>query len=329
MSQPADNWPLVGSARREVFISHAVEDVDIAFRVAANLRRYLDLEVHVDESFLRPTQSWRSEIESRIDNSELLIVLQSRVVEGGLAPGVLDEIERAQARNIPVVIGCIRGRRPAGSEQAIDFGEDGGRIDAMWSVAKFLLSESHPFRVLGLDSIHADAASASRVLGTAERMAARAVKVSIFGHTMKNWLGDYGNAIRHTSASIEMTFPASDAIGMDLLVAGHRNGRAVVREIERAKASALELEAEFEQSDPGKFRCFCVPVKPILSYTCLDLDTPRGIFVIDYQSYLVGSDNRPKMIIQGRDTVLFKHFARLKQAIDAISIPLRDERNEK
>jgi hypothetical protein len=318
------DWPRVRAASRKVFIAHASEDTDIAFNVASLLKRYLDVDPHVEQGFLRAGIDWTSQVERTVRDSEVVIVLQSRVVAAESAEGVLAEVKLARALNIPLILGCIRGFRPSGHEQYVDFGEDGRRVEGVWGLAKYLLSESHQFRSLGLDSIHIDAAEAATVLGTPEQMANRAAEIVVFGHTMKQWLGDYGNAIRHGNAFVSMYFPAASAVGIELLVASHRNGAQVLQQIARAKQDALTLEKEL--ADPSRFRCFTVPVKPMFSATAVDPARPDAFMVVDHYSFRVGAPGRPKLIVQGTSTPLFQYYWSTLQALIADAEPLTAER---
>ena len=305
---------------RHVFISHASEDVDIAFNVAALLKRYLDINAHVDQFFLRAGNRWRPEIADKISSSELLIVLRSRIVESNTAPGVTDEVSFAEQRNIPVVFGRIRGLGPSEVFHEIDFGEDGTRVGAAWDLAKYLLSESHPFRVLGLGAVSIGTATISATLGDPEAIASRDGKITVLGHTMKQWLGNYGNAIRHARSSIRMFFPAADATGMDLLIASHRNGSLVLDEINKAKRAALALEREI--ADPDSFSTFVVPVKPMFSATIVEPVGAESVIVIDPYSYKVGAELRPKYIVRGRHTALFLYYSEVVQNVISSARPL-------
>ncbi|SEG89404.1 TIR domain-containing protein [Thermomonospora echinospora] len=317
------NWRRENLAHRRVFISHASEDTDIAFNVAALIKRYLDLDPQVDQGFLRPGTDWSAEITRRVGKSELVIVLLSRVVAGELAKGVEDEIKLAQSLNIPIVFGRIRGYRSSMRHQVIDFGEDGRRVDGIWDLAKYLLSESHQFRVLGLDSLYVNPSATGAVLGSPEDIANQAAEISILGHTMKKWLGDYGNAIRHGKASISMYFPAVDAIGMDLLVATHRNGTQVLEQIARAKRHALAIEEELD--DPAKFSCYAVRIKPMFSAMIVDRAQHNAFIVADHYSLARGAEGRPNLVIHGSSTPLFEYYSSAFDRVIADAYPLKQE----
>lgn len=306
-----------------MFISHASEDTDIAFNVAWMLRRYLDLDAHVDRGFLRPGANWRAEIETRIRSSELLIVLLSRVVGGDAADGVTEEVELARSLNIPVIFGRIRNYPADFPVQHVDFGEDGRRIDGVWELAKFLLSESHRFRALGLDSLHLDATGVTGLMGSPESISMSARRVLVLGHTMKEWLGDYGNAIRHGTASISMYFPARSAVGLDLLYATHRSGSRIDEQIARSKSEALLLEREID--DAARFRCFVIPVKPMFSATVIDPEDHDARVIIDHYSFQVGARDRPKFVVRGSATPLFQYYWKVVQNLTARALPLRSD----
>ncbi|UOX90408.1 toll/interleukin-1 receptor domain-containing protein [Amycolatopsis sp. FBCC-B4732] len=320
--QEVSSWlqPLSSDAR-QVFISHAAEDVEIAFKVAALLKRYLDINAYVDQSFLRVGSKWRPDIEGKIKSSEVVIVLRSRVVAAEASPGVINEVEYARQMNIPVVFGAIRGAKLSDVHHEIDFGEDGSRVGAVWDLAKFLLSESHPYRALGLGSVCVGTASVSATLGDPEIIASREGMITVLGHTMKQWLGNYGNAIRHARSKIRMYFPATDAIGMDLLIASHRNEHLVLSEIEKSKAAALELQVEID--DPEKFAAYLVPVKPMFSATIVEPSGAEAVIVVDPYSFKVGAELRPKFIVRGKHTDLFSYYHKVVSNIIAKSEPLR------
>jgi hypothetical protein len=189
----------------------------------------------------------------------------------------------------------------------VDFGEDGRRVEGAWAVARFLLSESHQFRAIGLDSVQLGGSEAIAALGSPEEIATQADEIDILGHTMKLWLGDYASAIRHGSARIRMYFPAADAIGLDLLVASHRIGPKVIDEIARAKQVALEVRAEI--GDPDRFQCFELPVKPMFSATVVNRARPDAFMVVDHYAFRVGAQKRPKLIVQGAQTPLFRYYS--------------------
>jgi hypothetical protein len=296
----------------------------MAFNVASMLNRYLDLDSHVDRAFLRSGTNWRAEIARRIRHSELVIVLLSRVVGGDLAEGVAEEVDLARTLNVPVIFGCIRGYKPELQFQHIDFGEDGRRIEGVWDLAKFLLTESHKFRTLGMDSLHLEASGVTALMGNPERLASRAGRVLVLGHTMKEWLGDYGNAIRHGKASVAMYFPAATAIGLDLLCATHRSGDRIREQIARAKQEALAIEREL--GDAARFQCFVIPVKPMFSATVIDPETYDAHIIIDHYSYHVGAGARPKLVVRGSSTPLFTHYWKAVQDLTAQATPLESER---
>ncbi len=306
-----------------MFISHASEDTDIAFNVAWMLRRYLDLDSYVDRGFLRLGTNWREEIQDRIRSSELLIVLLSRVVGGELSDGVTEEVELARSLNIPIIFGCIRNYKANLPVQHVDFGEDGRRIDGVWDLAKFLLSESHRFRVLGMDSLHLEAGGITTLMGNPESITMNARRVLVLGHTMKEWLGDYGNAIRHGRSSISMYFPARAATGLDLLYATHRSGDRIGEQIARAKSEALMLEREVD--DPARFQCFVIPVKPMFSATVIDPEDYDARIIIDHYSYQIGARERPKLVVRGSSTPLFNYYWKVVQSLTARALPLGED----
>lgn len=318
-----EDWPRVRSFTRRVFISHASEDAEIAFNVASMLKRHLDLDPFVDEGSLRFGADWTARMLSVIQGAELLILLESRMVAGDLADGVRTEVELARALNIPIVIGTIRGYRHEGVEPHVDFGHDGRRVDGVWGIARYLLSESHQFRALGLDSIQLNSAAAASVLGTPESMATRAEEILVLGHTMKLWLGDYANPIRHATAKISMYFPAREAIGLELLSTSHRIGRRVLDQIARTKQDALAVQEEI--GDPDRFQCFVVPVKPMLSATVVNPDQNDSFIVVDHYLHMVGAEGRPKLILQGARTPLYELYWRCFQSIIETARPLAEE----
>jgi hypothetical protein len=309
--------------KRRVFISHASEDTEIAFNVAASIKRHLDIDPEVDQGFLRPGVDWAAEIRRRVGRSELIIVLVSRVVANELALGVQNEINLALSLNVPVLFGYIRGYHSSTHAQYVDFGEDGTRVQGIWDLAKFIISESHQFRTLGLDSVYIDPSATSSILGSSEQIATKASEISILGHTMKKWLGDYGNAIRHGRAAISMYFPAHDAIGIDLLVATHRNGPQVLGQIALAKSRALALEKEI--NDPGHFRCYVVPVKPMFSAMLVDRTKHDAFIVADHYSVARGAERRPNLVIHGSSTPLFEYYADAFDKITEKAYPLEQD----
>jgi hypothetical protein len=308
---------------RSVFISHASEDTEIAFNVAAMLKRYLDLDSHVDRGFLRSGVDWTAEIKRKMRESEVVLVLLSRVVAGELAAGVREEVELAQSLNIPILFGTIRGYSARMEFQFVDFGEDGRRVEGVWELAKFLISESHHFRVLGIESFYVDASRINLLFGSPEKIASLASDVFILGHTMKQWLGDYGNAIRHCRASVTMYFPARNAVGLELLSNTHRSGDRILQQIERAKHEALALEREL--NDSSRFQCFAIPVKPMFSTTVVDPTRHDAYMIIDHYSFKVGAEDRPKFVVRGSETPMFKYYWKVFEELVEHAAPLESD----
>lgn len=297
------------SFSRPIFISHAEEDSDIAHAVAQNLHRRLTPKLHLDKYFLTAGAQWKDKIEAELKSSELLILLVSRVIAGGLAPGVVDELNLAAKYNIPVVVGLIRNL-PVPDRfkdfQVVNFGERGDREEAMWEIARFLLINSSPFAPLGFSGVFFSRDEASAVVGTTEQIAQEAKSVIVIGHTLKAWLSDYASAIRSASAGIDFYIPSDSDLGMPLLEEVNRAGPRILKSIQETRRELIEIIREIGAAP--RVRCFHLRVKPMFSVMAIDIDLPAGCIVVDNYLYRVSSENRPRMLLRGPGTPLFQLY---------------------
>lgn len=309
---------------RKVFISHAEEDSEIAHNISFALKKRLNVDVSLDKYFLLAGDRWKNTIYEEINASELVIVLESRLVSAKIASGVVDEIELAKELGVPVILGMIRGHKVLHESnfQIIDFGKDGKNEDAVFEIAKFLLIRSQPFAPMGLAAITASKEEASKIHGNTPTIATTAENVYVIGHTLKSWLEDYGNHIRFGKAKIRLYLPSKKDPCINYLQVIHTNGKRIVEEIVSAKKRAIALNNE-EGFEKDKLECYVLKVKPMFSLMAVDIDKPYGFFTIDNYLSKVSSENRPKLIIYRKDSHLFKLFEKILNDLIENSTPLK------
>lgn len=306
---------------RPVFISHAEEDSEIAFSVAAVLRRRLTAEINLDKFFLTAGAKWKERIEDRIRSSEVLIVLISRITSNSIAPGVEYELELASRYNIPVIFGLIRGSAvPDRYEdyQFVDFGERGDREEAAWDIARALLLNSSPFAPLGLSEVFATGRDADSKLKSTTEVATSANSVIVVGHTLQAWLANYQAPLREATAEVHLYIPADDSPGNALLDASHRRGSAIRTSILETHARLLDLVRELGPDSCVK--CYTLPVKPMFSLTAVDVDSPVGMIIVDHYLYKISSGMRPRMILRGPSTPIYSMYRIMLAQLTASAI---------
>ncbi len=308
--------------KRKIFISHAEEDSDIALNIAALLKAKLNIEVSIDKYFLIAGDNWKLKIENEIKDSELLIVLESRIVAATLAPGVEKEIEIAKIHFIPVIIGLIRNYHQGINEkdfQIVDFGKDGKNEDAVFEIAKLLLSKSHPFVSSGLAALSVDKSASIEIHKKISFISTHAQEIYIIGQTFKSWLlEDYGNNIRHSTANIKLYMPAKKDVSLKHLSLIHKNGEGILIEIQNAKKRALELTKE----NKFKLEAYILKVKPMFSMIAVDINKPNGFFSIDHYLTQIPGEDRPKLIIYKSGSRLFELYKTILFQIIKDAVPL-------
>jgi hypothetical protein len=312
------------SFARRIFLSHAEEDSEIAHNVEQLLKRKLGVDVRLDKLFLDPGDTWRSKISMELKNSELFILLHSRTA--AIAPGVQDELSEARRLGLPVIVGVIRNHRPTpplSDYQLIDFGKNGQSEEAACQVARFLLNRSHPFAPIGLLAVHKNKSDAIKIHGCTESLAKKAKRIVVFGHSFKEWLGDYGSWIAQGKARVELYFPASNAIGMDLLKATHHTGRKITEAIESRKTDALTVSKELQKKGKGdKLACYEIPMKPMFSAMAVDPEEEKGFITVDHFLVRVSSENRPKLDLFRQESPLFRMYWQILEELIHTAKPL-------
>jgi hypothetical protein len=311
------------SFTRPIFISHADEDSDIAHSVAQILMRRLTATVRLDKYFLSAGEKWRERIATHVLESELLILLSSRITANHLAPGVEEELRLASMFDVPVVVGLIRNQSiPEAFQdyQVINFGERGEREEAAWEVARFLLLHSSPFAPLGIAGVFKSKDGAAGAIGSTEDIANSSTSVIVIGHTLKAWLSNYGAALIEGTAEISLYVPASSDPGLQLLSATHKRGPDIVRGIAATRSALADLMKH--GSLAGRVRCYELPVKPMFSITGIDIDMPHGSIVVDHYLYHVPSERRPHVLLRGTHTPLYKLYREQIRLLTATATPL-------
>jgi hypothetical protein len=296
--------------RRKVFISHADEDSDIAHNIAFLIKKTLNVDVALDKYFLYAGDDWKAKIKHELRSSEIVIVLESRIVAASLAKGVVEEIEMAEKYNIPVFFGLIRRQiheLKGKNYQVIDFGKDGKNEEAVNEIARILIGKTHPFMNIGLAALVLNKHDASQVHGNTNEISKNAKEVYVIGHTLKSWLHDYGNLIRYGNAKIKIYFPSKKDISLKHLSLIHKNGDKILPEIANAKKRAIELNFE-PGFDKDKLECYVLKIKPMFSIMGVDLSEPHGFITVDNYLVKISSDERPKMIIYKAESPLFELF---------------------
>lgn len=308
--------------KRSVFISHAEEDSDIALNIAALLKAKLNIEVALDKYFLLAGDNWKHKIENELKNSELLIVLESRIVAATLAPGVKQEIELSKKHRVPIIIGTIRNYQQGLNEkdlQIVDFGKDGKNEDAVFEIAKLMLSKTHPFVSSGLAALSIDKLAASEIHKKINYISTHAEEIYIIGQTFKSWLlEDYGNNIRYSSANIKLYMPSKKDVSLKHLCLIHKNGDGILNEIHNTKKRALELAKE----NKYKFESYILKVKPMFSMIAVDINKPNGFFSIDHYLIKIPSEDRPKLIIYKNGSPLFELYKTVLFQLTKDAVPL-------
>ncbi|SDT92821.1 toll/interleukin-1 receptor domain-containing protein [Desulfobacula phenolica] len=310
---------------RRLYISYASEDLFIAQNVANLLKNCLNIEILLDKYFLNPGDQWATTIEKNIKKSEAVIILISRLVSQNGAAGILEEERLALRFNIPVIKGVIRLQHSIlndDNHQVIDFGENGDKVSAAWEVARFLLNKSNPFCSLGLAGFYKNKEDAIIAYGTTEEIADSSKKVIVIGHTLKAWFGDYENIIRYGQAQVKVYFPAKNDAGLKLLAETHRSGKRIYKDIKKAKKKAISLYREI--NNPDIFQCFELKTKPMFSAMAVDLEDDHGYISVDHYLYKISSENRPRILIKGHDSPLFKLYAGVIRNIIKKAKPLEN-----
>lgn len=311
------------SFTRSIFISHADEDTDIAHSVAQILTRRLTATVKLDKYFLTAGDKWRERIATNVRESELMILLSSRITANQLAAGVEEELRLASEFNVPVVVGLIRNQSiPEAFQdyQVVNFGERGERDDAAWEIARFLLLHSSPFAPLGIAGVFKTKDGAAGTIGSTEDIANSSSSVLVIGHTLKAWLSNYAAALIEGTAQISLYVPAPSDPGLQLLSATHKRGPDIVKGIASTRSALAELIRN--GSIASRVRCYELPVKPMFSITAIDVDTPHGSIIVDHYLYHVASERRPHVLLRGPHTPLYKLYREQIRLLTAAATPL-------
>jgi len=302
---------------RRVFISHAEEDTEIAQNISNLLKNRLNIDVQIDKNFLHAGNHWLSVVEEEMKKSEVVIVLFSRLVAQDGSEGVLKEIQLAHKNNIPVIKGLIRQQQAYDESQFINFGEKGDREMAIWEVARFLLNKSTPFSPIGLAGFYKNKGD---IPEDTECIADLDCDIIVIGHTLKAWFGDYGNLIRFGKARIKTYFPSSKDAGLPLLKAIHRSGNRIMQDIKESKRRAIALAKEI--NDPDRFQCYELQIKPMFSAMVVNPNKENGYISIDHYIFRISTENRPKFIIKGLNSPLYKLYWQVIQQLIENAKPL-------
>lgn len=308
---------------RRIFLSHAKEDTNIAYNIANMLKKKLDIDVQLEKYFLNAGDRWQLAIKEKIKSSEVVIILISRLTAQMGAKGVLDEETIAKRYNVPVIKGIIRGEQPDSKQEEfdfIDFGERGEKESGAWKVAKFLLNKSNPFISLGLGGCYCNKEEASIAYGNTEYIANSADEVIVIGHTLKAWFGDYGNFIRYGKALVKVYFPISNGPGQRLLVATHRSGKEILKNIKESKRRAIALAKKI--NDPKRFQCYELKIKPMFSIMAVDPGKEDAYISVDHYLYKISSENRPNFILKRKYNPLYDLYWNVVVELIENSVPL-------